>query len=639
MRIMRALVAVVTLVAASIHTQAQAPAPTASVHDAVRTNALAALRVAIAAQGPDARDTQGQTPLVLATAFGTLEAVQLLLEAGADPKLAAAGGITPLHVAARDIRKVRLLIDRGGDVNARSAAGATPLMVASATNGASGAVSLLIEKGARVTDRDSVGATALSAAAVADHGSAVRLLLDAGSDGSDPQALFGAAMNGNVETTRLLLARQPNVRAAIPDVPNTVKNGPIQFGRVTALHFAVAADSPDIARLLLDAGAPPNVADMRGLTPLAYAIATDRPNLALIRMLKAAGGDLTVRGTHGDTPLDWARKFNDAAVLGELNLHPSPVAAHRPTNGEASVPSAQRAVERSVALLRTSSARVMSDGGCVACHAQPMAAMASSLAEKRGWHVEGPATSFAQSLMAVSGSLPLNLQARVPGGWEVQLFIAMMLADQGAPATAGTDSLLYLLAARQRDEGNWQGGNGGTRAPMQDGDFARTAMAIRAMAAYATPALQAEFDARVQRAATWLAAEGPVSTEDRIWQLLGLTWARGNAAGLAARAEKLIALQRPDGGWGQTPHLPSDAYATGQAIYALRKSGVDVPGSVVAAASAFLLGTQAADGSWHVVNRAMKFQPYFESGFPYAHDQWISQMGTAWAAMALATLP
>ena len=32
----------------------------------------------------------------------------------------------------------------------------------------------------------------------------------------------------------------------------------------------------------------------------------------------------------------------------------------------------------------------------------------------------------------------------------------------------------------------------------------------------------------------------------------------------------------------------------------------------------------------------MKFQPYFESGFPFAHDQWISAAGTSWAAMALA---
>jgi hypothetical protein len=49
----------------------------------------------------------------------------------------------------------------------------------------------------------------------------------------------------------------------------------------------------------------------------------------------------------------------------------------------------------------------------------------------------------------------------------------------------------------------------------------------------------------------------------------------------------------------------------------------------------YLLETQSADGSWHVVSRAPKFQPYFESGFPYGGDQWISSAGTAWATMAL----
>jgi len=45
----------------------------------------------------------------------------------------------------------------------------------------------------------------------------------------------------------------------------------------------------------------------------------------------------------------------------------------------------------------------------------------------------------------------------------------------------------------------------------------------------------------------------------------------------------------------------------------------------------YLGRTQAEDGTWHVVNRAMKIQPCFEGGFPYEHDQWISHAGTAWA--------
>jgi hypothetical protein len=50
---------------------------------------------------------------------------------------------------------------------------------------------------------------------------------------------------------------------------------------------------------------------------------------------------------------------------------------------------------------------------------------------------------------------------------------------------------------------------------------------------------------------------------------------------------------------------------------------------------AFLLRTQFPDGSWYVASRAVKFQPYFQSGFPHDHDQWISGSATAWAAIAL----
>ena len=34
-------------------------------------------------------------------------------------------------------------------------------------------------------------------------------------------------------------------------------------------------------------------------------------------------------------------------------------------------------------------------------------------------------------------------------------------------------------------------------------------------------------------------------------------------------------------------------------------------------------------------SRAAKFQPYFDTTFPYCDDQWISSAATAWAAMAL----
>jgi hypothetical protein len=53
----------------------------------------------------------------------------------------------------------------------------------------------------------------------------------------------------------------------------------------------------------------------------------------------------------------------------------------------------------------------------------------------------------------------------------------------------------------------------------------------------------------------------------------------------------------------------------------------------------FLLNTQAADGSWHVKSRIYHpypvSPPYFETGFPYGHDQFISAAATSWAIMAI----
>lgn len=121
-------------------------------------------------------------------------------------------------------------------------------------------------------------------------------------------------------------------------------------------------------------------------------------------------------------------------------------------------------------------------------------------------------------------------------------------------------------------------------------------------------------------------------------QLLGMVWAGRTPP--RRRVNELIAQQRANGGWAQTQGLGCDAYATGEALYALHQSGVAATDPVYRRGVEYLLRTQSDDGSWHVRTRAAAFQPYFESGFPYGHDQWISQSGTAWAVIALSfTMP
>jgi squalene cyclase len=135
----------------------------------------------------------------------------------------------------------------------------------------------------------------------------------------------------------------------------------------------------------------------------------------------------------------------------------------------------------------------------------------------------------------------------------------------------------------------------------------------------------------------WLAAATPHVTEERAFQLLGLTWTRAPRSAVQKAARALVAAQRPDGGWSQLPTLASDAYATGEALVALEQSGaITVDDPAYRRGVAFLLATQLADGSWFVRTRALPVQPYFESGFPHARDQFISAASTNWATMALA---
>lgn len=191
------------------------------------------------------------------------------------------------------------------------------------------------------------------------------------------------------------------------------------------------------------------------------------------------------------------------------------------------------------------------------------------------------------------------------------------------------------LKSQQSPEGGWW--ILGHRPPIESSDIQVTAASMRAMQVYGPKARRAEYEKAVQLAAGWLAKAQPKTTEDRAFQLLGLSWAGGNKPAIATAARDLVAEQRSDGGWAQLPTLASDAYAPGQALVALNESGaLPLTDPACKRGIQFLLNTQLEDGSCHVKSRAIPIQPYFESDFPHGHDQWISAAATNWATMALA---
>jgi len=207
-------------------------------------------------------------------------------------------------------------------------------------------------------------------------------------------------------------------------------------------------------------------------------------------------------------------------------------------------------------------------------------------------------------------------------------------ASAELPADKTTDSWVHHLAAIQGPGGQWY--NNLPRPPLQTGDIGATALAVHALQRYPLPGRQVEFAKQVNSARQWLWTAKPQNNDSRIYQLLGLAWAGESPRNLQSLAKALIAEQHSDGGWSQTPGLNSDAYATGQAVYALRiAGGLDNSHPVVGRGVRFLLQTQLEDGTWHVRRRAFPFQPTMNSGFPHGRDSWISAAGTSWAVMAL----
>ena len=608
-------------------------------YSAIRENDLARLK-SMTASGADVnlRDARGSTPLMHAAAIGSLEAMKLLLKAGADVNAKNGLDTTALIWGALDPAKVRLLVEAGASVNVRSKLGRTPLLVAAGRPGSADAVQLLLAKGADWKAADVRGVTPLIEAARVDNIDALRLLLQnpaninaGGFVGAT--ALNLAAGHANLAAVKLLLDKGADVNVAHVS-EFRVKNGLIALSRLTAL-MSVSESSPEVMEALLKAGANVNAKDVRGMTPLMLAVATDSPDPRIVRLLLDRGADTEVKSTDGERALDWAKKFNHPEILRLLGSQPVEAkAALQPVSEEK--PDLRGAIGRGLAMLQGSSTEYFKQSGCVGCHHQNLTGVAVASAKKNGFGVDEAAA--AEQIRVVKTEFLSQRDGLLQGFFISVDSLALalqQLSDQAYPADEITDAIVALIASQQSSDGSWKGFPN-VRPPLESSDCVRTAVAARALARYGIPARKAEFDERIAKARQWLLQARVELPYERSYQLLGLKWTGADPQAIERAAAEVRQLQRPDGGWAQVRYLSSDAYGTGLALYALRQAGESAQGAVYQSGVRFLLASQKQDGSWHVASRAPKLQPYFQSGFPHGHDQWISAAATAWSVAALA---
>jgi hypothetical protein len=323
------------------------------------------------------------------------------------------------------------------------------------------------------------------------------------------------------------------------------------------------------------------------------------------------------------------------------NIRPIAFAADRADEKAKPVEEAElrAASARAIKLIQHAQGTWYKKETCTSCHHQLLPEIPLKLARERGVPFD---ETVAQETTTAALAFLKDLDAAVQGydfidiyfnGWEL---VAAHAA--GVAPNLTTAAYAQLIASCQSADGSWTTID--VRPPQSYSPFSATAICAQAVRLYLPEPLKNERATCIRRAKEWLLKAQPRTTEDRALQLLGLHWTGADVDVCKKTARQLLKEQREDGGWSQLTGMASDAYSTGEVLVALREgAGLATNDLAYQRGLRFLLKTQEADGSWHVKSRlhppAPVSPPYFDTEFPYQHNQFISMTGNSWAASAM----
>ena len=280
-----------------------------------------------------------------------------------------------------------------------------------------------------------------------------------------------------------------------------------------------------------------------------------------------------------------------AGVLMGLGLsRPAPAGELTPIP-RATTPQVHEAVDRAIRYLQSENVAWLTTRKCAACHHVPMPLWALSEADRRGYAIDRKfVADTAESLL---GSKDRLLASKIfpdpaappdlrPQGRGLNMGLPMLtVAALSLPSrTEAQNQNLRLIAdeiiKKQQPDGSWEFFAALRRPPINESQTTDAAWIIMALQGTTGADAPGSQRAALTRAVAWLdGAKRSDSQQDKVLRvILGVRSGRPRK-GLQPTIGELLALQRGDGGWSQTvPEPKSDAYATGQTLYALALAGL-----------------------------------------------------------------
>jgi len=259
-----------------------------ALHEAVNSRRYEVAKVLLEnGASVDAKTNVGKTPLDMAIKWKQKKIANLLRKHASKTGEELKAAKEPIHAAARqgDIEAVKQHLAAGADVNAIDHEGNTPLHHA-VYNDQTEIIRLLIDKGAEVNGKRKA----------ANHEKGVA-------------PLHTATWRSTIETMELLIDNGADVNMKRAD------------GAI-ALHYAVWFGLKEKAEFLLSKGSDVKARDgnNEGATPLHVAV-WKSPNNGIVELLIENEADVNDKNNSGETPLDWAIKFDETDIADLLRKH------------------------------------------------------------------------------------------------------------------------------------------------------------------------------------------------------------------------------------------------------------------------------------------------------------------------------